>query len=1049
MQLLSRNPGVVSTRKFPVRCVMKTVSRGVIILAFVALILCSSALALSPDRRISQYAHTAWRIQDGFFSGTPQTITQTADGYLWIGTEAGLVRFDGIQFVPWAPPNGEALPSSRIHALLGARDGTLWIGTARGLARWSKGELFNFPGEPAFVEAIVQDSDGTIWMTRSQVRDAAGSLCEVAGNALRCHGPADGIPFAYAQPLFSDPHGNLWIGSSIGVCRWKSGDATTYIVKALMRVQGLAGVSAIAPGDDGSVLVGMRQQGKGLGLQQLREGVWRDYILPGLDGPQMNVSTLLRDREGDLWLGTANNGLYRIHDGQADHYGSTEGLSSDAVQGLYEDREGDLWVATSRGIDRFRDTRVLSYSIREGLTSEDVDSVLASRDGTVWIGNLRALDVLRHDRFNGIGRGQGLPGTLITSLFEDQSGRVWVGVDSGLTVYENARFHWITKSDGRSLGVVTAIAEDVDHNIWVATTEPALLRIQDLAIREEIKPPQIPRVLSLAADPKDGIWLGLSNGNLARYKRGQLDMVTPDRGGNFSIRNLLVEADGSAWWVTQEGLFRWKTGRVGILNSHNGLPCDDAFALVRDSLGSLWLDTQCGLVAIDYAELERWWQQPDVKLHVKTFDAFDGAQPGLTNFRPAVSRAPDGKLWFANENILQVVNPENLDGNHIAPPVVVEQIIADRKKYAVTEKLQLPARTRDIEIDYTGLSLVAPEKMRFRYKLEGRDADWQDPENRRRAFYSDLPPGNYQFHVIAANNDGVWNEQGATADFTILPAFFQTAWFRALSIFAGIAILWLLYTLRVRRLATSIQARFDDRLEERERIARDLHDTLLQGIFSASIHFNIANNHLHADSPAKPAVQRGVDLLAQVSKEGRNTLLALRTGAASQSDLGEALSRLGVEFALPANVDFRVVTEGEAEVLRPLIRDEVYLIAREAVINAFRHSKASTIRVKVGYVSRNLRVSVRDNGCGIDEKLLKSGREGHWGLANMRERAGRIGGRLKVSSRTNAGTVVRLWIPGKLAFEAAASNRFWSWLARLYPWRSDRIVAKSGEELPK
>jgi ligand-binding sensor domain-containing protein/signal transduction histidine kinase len=1040
---------VVSTRKFPVRCVMKTVSRGVIILAFVALILCSSALALSPDRRISQYAHTAWRIQDGFFSGTPQTITQTADGYLWIGTEAGLVRFDGIQFVPWAPPNGEALPSSRIHALLGARDGTLWIGTARGLARWSKGELFNFPGEPAFVEAIVEDSEGTIWMTRSQVRDAAGSLCEVAGNALRCHGPADGIPFAYAQPLFSDPHGNLWIGSSIGVCRWKSGDAKTYIVKALMRVQGLAGVSAIAPGDDDSVLVGMKQQGKGLGLQELREGVWRDYILPGLNGPEMQVSTLLRDREGDLWLGTANNGLYRVHEGQADHFGSAHGLSSDAVQGLYEDREGDLWVATSRGIDRFRDTRVVSYSIREGLTSEDVDSVLASRDGTIWIGNLRALDVLRRDRLNAIGRGQGLPGTLITSLFEDQSGRVWVGVDSGLTVYENGRFRWITKSDGRSLGVVTAIAEDVDHNIWVATTEPALLRVQDLAVREEIKPPQIPRVLSLAADPKDGIWLGLSNGNLARYKRGQLDVVTTDRGGKFSIRNLLVETDGSAWWVTQEGLFRWKTGKVGILNSHNGLPCDDAFALVRDSRGSLWLDTQCGLVAIDSAELERWWQQPDVKLRMKTFDAFDGAQPGLTNFRPAISRAPDGKLWFANENILQVVNPENLDGNQIAPPVVVEQIIADRKKYAAAEKLQLPARTRDIEIDYTGLSLVAPEKMRFRYKLEGRDADWQDPENRRRAFYSDLPPGNYQFHVIAANNDGVWNEQGATADFTILPAFFQTAWFRALSIFAGIGILWLLYALRVRRLATSIQARFDDRLEERERIARDLHDTLLQGIFSASIHFNIANNHLHADSPAKPAVQRGVDLLAQVSKEGRNTLLALRTDAASQSDLGEALSRLGVEFVLPANVDFRVVTEGEAEVLRPFIRDEVYLIAREAVINAFRHSKASTIRVKVGYVSRNLRVSVRDDGCGIDEELLKSGREGHWGLANMRERAERIGGRLRVSSRTNAGTVVRLWIPGKLAFEAAASNGFWSWLARLYPWRSERIVAKSGEEPPK
>jgi signal transduction histidine kinase/ligand-binding sensor domain-containing protein len=1059
--LLSTECGVVDTRLVPVPCVVKTVPASVLIhasvfavlLALVALILCPSALALAPDRRISQYVHTAWRIQDGFFGGTPQTITQTADGYLWIGTEAGLVRFDGVSFVPWTPPNGTALPSSRIHSLLGTSDGSLWIGTSRGLARWSKGELFTFPGGPAFVEAIVQDPEGTVWITRSQVLDAEGSLCEVTGNTQRCHGAADGIPFPYAQPLLSDVHGNLWIGSSVGVCRWKSGRAKTYMVKALMRVKGLAGVSAIAPGDDAEVLVGMRQQGKGLGLQELRGGVWQDYILPGLNGPEIHVSTMLRDREGDLWIGTGNNGLYRVHAGQADHFVSADGLSSDAVQGLYEDREGDLWVATSRGIDRFRDTRVVSYSIREGLTSEDVDSVLASHDGTVWIGNLHALDVLRHDKFNdkinGIGPPRGLPGTLITSLFEDQSGRMWVGVDSGLTVYENARFRWVNKPDGSSLGVVTGIVEDVDHNVWVATTQPALFRIQDLAVREEIPPPQIPRVLSLAADPKDGIWLGLSNGNLARYKRGQLDMMTTNGPGSFSIRNLLVDDDGSTWWVTQGGLFRWKNGKVETLNSHNGLPCDDMFALIKDSHASLWLDTQCGLIAIDSAELERWWQQPDLKLRVKILEVFDGAQPGLTNFRPEVSRSPDGKLWFANENILQVVDPDHLDGNSIAPPVVVEQIIADRKKYAVSEKLQLPARTRDIEIDYTGLSLVVPEKVRFRYKLEGRDADWQDPENRRRAFYSDLPPGNYRFHVIASNNDGVWNEQGATTRFTILPAFFQTTWFQLLSVLAGAGVLWLLYALRVRRLATSIQARFDDRLEERERIARDLHDTLLQGIFSASIHFDVANNRLPSDSPAKPSVQRGMELLTQVSKEGRNTLLALRRAASSQSDLEEALSRLRGEFSLPANIDYRLITEGESELLRPLIRDEVYLIVREAVINAFRHSKASAIEVKVGYISRNLRVSVRDNGCGIDEELLKSGREGHWGLTNMRERAERIGGRFKVLSRAKAGTVVRLWIPGKLAFERPSSNPFWSWLTSLYPWRSERTIAKSGEEPPK
>ena len=515
MQLRSQERGVADTQLVAVRCVVKTVRTSVLILAIVALILCSTASALAPNRRISQYAHTAWRIQDGFFGGTPQAITQTSDGYLWIGTEAGLVRFDGISFVPWTPPNGEVLPSSRIHSLLGTSNGSLWIGTSRGLAHWSKGGLFTFSAEPAFVEAIVQDPEGRVWMTRSQVRDAEGSLCEVVGSTQRCHGAADGIAFTYAQPLLSDAHGNLWIGSSAGLCRWKSGDAKTYIVKALMQVKGLAGVSAIALGDDGSILVGMRQQGKGVGLQELRDGVWRDYILPGLDGPEMNVSTMLRDHEGDLWIGTANDGLYRVHAGQADHFGSVEGLSSDAIQGLYEDREGDLWVATSRGIDRFRDTRVVTYSIREGLTSEDVDSVLASRDGTVWIGNLNALDVLRHDRFshdkvNGIGPRKGLPGTLITSLFEDHSGRVWVGVDSGLTVYENARFRWVNKPDGSSLGVVTAIVEDVDHNIWVATTQPALFRIQDLAVREEIPPPRIPRVLSLAAAGRcRRRWLGL------------------------------------------------------------------------------------------------------------------------------------------------------------------------------------------------------------------------------------------------------------------------------------------------------------------------------------------------------------------------------------------------------------------------------------------------------------------------------------------------------------------------------------------------------------
>lgn len=1011
---------------------------------FSALLVCSFALsfavsarALDPNRRISQYAHTAWRIQDGFFSGTPQAISQTKDGYLWIGTEGGLVRFDGVRFVPWSAPNGKQLPTTRIHSLLGASDGSLWIGTTRGLANWDGLDLRNISGTPAFVETILQDPKGTIWITRSQVRDNAGPLCEVTESALHCHGASDGIPFVYGQPLFRDAQGNFWIGSSLGLCRWKPGDTKTYINKALSRAQGLAGVGAMAAASDGSLLVGMKRSGKGLGLQQLTQAAWKDYVLQGMDGTGLDVTALLTDRDGGLWIGTGNHGLYRVHGAAADHFGSSDGLSSDSVQGFYEDREGDLWVATSRGIDRFHETPVVSFSIHEGLTSEDVDSVLAARDGTVWIGNTRALNVFRQGKFFAIGAKNGLPGRVITSLFEDHAGRLWVGVDNLLSIYEQGRFRVVNKPDGKTVGVVVAITEDVDHNVWAATTQPALVRIQDLRVQEEISPPRVPRVVSLAADTKEGIWLGLSSGDLARYRRGQIQILPSSRSSKQPIRNLLVEGEDAIWSATPNGAFLWRAGTEQALDSRNGLPCDEMYALLRDDRGRLWLDSQCGFVVIDASELNRWWERPDVTLKVRTLDVFDGAQPGSTNFRPEISKAPDGKLWFANENILQMVDPEHLNSNSVPPPVRVEQIVADRRKYSARESLQLPVRTRDIEIDYTALSLVVPEKVRFRYKLEGHDADWQDPQSRRQVFYTDLPPGDYQFHVIASNNDGVWNEAGAVANFSIPPAFFQTRWFRLGCILAAAGVLWLLYALRLRRLTASIQTRFAERLQERERIARDLHDTLLQGIFGASIHFDLANNRLPADSPAKSSIQRGLELLKQVSEEGRNALRALRSPQSGDEGLEQALSRLHKEFALPGDIDFRVVAQGDPRELRPLIRDEIYLIAREAVVNAFRHSRASTIEVEVDYASRNLRILVRDSGCGIDAQVLKTGREGHWGLANMRQRAEKIGAKFEVLSRINGGTEIQLWIPGKLAFAAGSRGWFGTWFAGYSPHREN------------
>jgi signal transduction histidine kinase/ligand-binding sensor domain-containing protein len=1008
-----------------------------------------SAAALDPSRQISQYAHTAWRIQDGFFTGTPQAIAQTKDGYLWIGTEGGLVRFDGVRFVPWNAPAGKQLPSTRIHSLLGGNDGSLWIGTARGLANWDGLDLHNVSETPAFVETIVQDREGTVWITRSQVRDDTGPVCEVTGSMLRCHGSSEGIPFTYGQPLFIDALDNLWIGSSLGLCRWKNGaDSKIYFDRALSSFQGLSGVAAIASGDDGSVLAGMRRAGKGLGLQRLsQDGSWQDYVAAGMDGAGLEVSALLTDRNGALWVGTSNRGIYRVHGAKADHFASADGLSSDSVQGFYEDREGDLWVATSRGIDRFHETSVVSFSIREGLAAEDVDSVLAARDGTVWIGNTQALNVLRQGKLSAITAKNGLPGRLITSLFEDHAERLWVGIDNFLTVYEDSRFHIVNKPDGKPVGVVVAITEDVEHNIWAATNEPALFRIQDLRVQEEIAPPRIPRVGALAADTTEGIWLGLADGDLARYKRGQLEVLSSSRPNKPPLRNLLVEGEDTIWAATPSGSYLWSNGKEETLDSRNGLPCDEVYALARDNRQALWLDTRCGFVVIEASEINRWPEHPDVQLRVKTLDVFDGAQPGLTNFRPEISKSPDGKLWFANENILQTLDPEHLGSNNLPPPVCVEQIIADRKKYSPRANLQLPVQTKDIEIDYTALSLVVPEKVRFRYKLEGHDSEWQEPQNRREAFYTDLPPGNYRFHVIASNNDGVWNEAGAAVSFAVLPAVYQTAWFRICLVLAAGGMLGLFYVVRMHRLAAAMQARFEERLEVREKIARDLHDTLLQGIYSASLHFDLANNRLPRDSPATPALQRGLDLLRQVSQEGRNALRSLRSPQTSTDGLEQAISLLPREFALPENIDFLVTTDGQRKALRPLIRDEAYLIAREAVINAFRHSQATRIEVEVDYASRNFCIFVRDDGCGIDSQLLKIGREGHWGLAGMRERAEKIGGKLEVTSRVNAGTEVQLSVPGSLAFQNFSARGLWNWVPGLHPRRRNNRQ-KSGKEQP-
>jgi signal transduction histidine kinase len=451
-----------------------------------------------------------------------------------------------------------------------------------------------------------------------------------------------------------------------------------------------------------------------------------------------------------------------------------------------------------------------------------------------------------------------------------------------------------------------------------------------------------------------------------------------------------------------------------------------------DKQETLWLYSTCGLIAIDNRELQRWWADPKAKLQYSIFDSFDGVQAAQTSFTPRASEAPDGKLWFANGTVAQVIDPKNIPRNALAPPVHIENLIVDGKSYSPRQALRLPPLGRDLEIDYTALSLAVPQKVQFRYRLEGRDKDWQDPGTRRQAFYSDLSPGRYQFRVMASNNDGVWNSSGASLEFAIEPALYQTWWLRTAALVATLAIIAWVIRRRMGVVAANIQARLVERLDERERIARELHDTLLQGILSASLQLEVADRQIAADATAKPLVQRISNLLRQLADESRHTVRHLRSQRSQEENLERALTQISSDLAAPRNVKYSVVVEGTPRSLRAVVRDEIFRIGGEALANVFRHADASAVETVLEYGRDHFRLLVRDDGQGIDPEVLSAGREGHFGLSGMRERARRIGAQLKIRTAKGAGTEIDLIVPSSAAFERPDPHGPVYWIARLY-----------------
>jgi signal transduction histidine kinase/ligand-binding sensor domain-containing protein len=1003
--------------------------------------------ASDPSKRLSQLGHTAWRLQDGLFNGAPTAITQTADGYLWIGTRSELVRFDGVRFTRWLPPDGSAFPSLDIVSLLGASDGSLWVGTTHGLGR-IMGSQASMVEPSARINEIVQDRNETIWFGRSRILDR--TLCRVVQSNTQCFGAKDGLTVGPITALTVDPLNSIWIGGSGALARWKSGVATNYALPALKSGVGLEGVQAVVPDGNAAVLVAFQRTGPGLGLQSFSDGESKPYFMNDFKSSDLSATCLLRDHDGVLWIGTTSDGVYRVNDGRVDHYTTSDGLSGDAVSRLFEDREGDVWVATTGGVDRFRDARVVTFSVRQGLKADAVSSIEAGQENRVWIGNFGALQSWQNGKISTITPKDGLPGKRITSLLEDHAGTLWVGVDDQLYTYEHKRFARIEGSVKRSFGHVVGMKEDAAHDVWAVVSGDRfpqyLVRIRDRKVLQDTFPFEGKIWTPLAVTQRDEVFARRFDSknmvNVLNSKR----LLFPDWDlghVRVSIRDVVIDRKGIFWAASNMGLVGWDGTRTELLAMPNGLPCDRVNTLIFDRHHDLWLSSECGYVRISQSDLDNSWSSAHPTIAPQLLGAVDGAQPAAATFAPQSTMSTDGKLWFATETFVQMIDPERLETNKRPAPVYIEEVVADHRVYARPGSLQLPANTRDIAINFAGLSFVAPEKIRFKYRLDGWDTEWQDSAGRRQAFYTNLQPKAYTFHVIAANNDGVWNETGATITIFIRPAYYQTNWFVAMVSVFVLFLLYLAYLARLHQVTGQIKAGISERAAERERIALDLHDTFFQGIQGLLLRFNTGTSMLKADEPARAIFIDTLEQSDRVMLEGRELVLDLQRDTTDTVGFPESLAKMAEGFPGQPKVDFTILISGAARTLQPAVLTEINRIAKEALTNAFTHAGPAKIEVETKYEHSAFTLVVRDSGVGIDDQVLTAGRRaGHLGLPGMQNRAKKIDGSLTVRSRRGVGTEIELCVPAYIAYVDVDRKytRFadWIWKRLRFSWDGGR-----------
>jgi signal transduction histidine kinase/ligand-binding sensor domain-containing protein len=1029
------------------------------LLLIFGLALCLPVYAVDLNHGNETYYHTSWTLKDGV-PGEIHALAQTTDGFLWLGTASGLFRFDGVQFQPYKPASGQPFRQRNIYSLFATEDGGLWVGYWYGGVSFIRGgQVTDYGTESGLpssaVLAFAQDHTGAIWAAAGR-----GGLARLTG----AHWEKIGAEWGFsdvAQTVFVDRDGALWVGTSTRIEYLPVGGKRFQIA-----ADGLQIVMRFAEAPDGV-----------LWMAETHFAVRRVPLsrkLRSQQGPEFIVGSqsIAFDHQGNLWIASLGDGVRRVPspsemppgqvavtDARLDSFTEKDGLTGDLVYCVLVDREGNIWVGTSGGLDQFRRS---SFGFLSTPKNSSITALAAGNQGSLWVASVGPNYLTRFDHDSTDFQ---LQGPYIDTAYRDRKGFIWLGIPdyiarleeggaSSIRVdHESDALKWIPGLPAADVQVTGHSFRDVNFGRLNPPVLPGMTRRWQLRPRR-ITEDRLGRLwismdsgtfrldgsgwkslTSLGGpsgsvnteftDSKGLVWFGMNNTVMALDEETVRTFSAGD-GVDIGTITSIQERDSKIWIGGEFGLEYFDGHRFQIVQPDDGTSFAGVFGIVASHGDGLWFSDNRGIVHIPEAQLAQL-SRTNTKVAFRAYGTLDGfnAEVRGSLASPAAVQTTDGRIWLATTKGLYWIDPDHEPQNTLAPPVFIESLFANGRRYDGAGITTLPAGTKDLQITYTATSLTIPQRVLFQYRLDGQDKAWVQPGTRREAFYTNLAPGKYAFHVIACNNDGVWNVAGATLSIVIEPAWFQTVWFQLWCLAGVLLIIWCLYRLRVRQIAKSVSARFDERLAERTQIALELHDTLVQTIQGSKM---VADDALEGCS--EPRTRRALEKLsvwlAQATDESRAALNSLRLSTVVRNDLAEALQRACENKGISESMSLTFSVVGDAREMHPIVRDEVYRIAYEAIRNAQAHSHATSLVVELRY-GQDLTVQVQDNGVGIDPGVADHGKEGHFGLQGMRERAARIRGKLTIMSSVATGTKVLLGVPAVIAF----SNEKLSLLSRV------------------